>query len=86
MPFGISSTSEVFRKKNIQTCGDIQGVYTIHDDMIIAGANQKEHDEMMLKVMKRAKEKNIVPLRKNTIQSQGNKYMGNILSKDGCEV
>ena len=59
MPFGISSASEVFQRKNIQTFGDIQGIYMIHDDMIIAGADEKEHDEIMLKVMKRAEEKNI---------------------------
>ena len=32
MPFGISSASEVFQRKNIQTFGDIQGVHMIHDD------------------------------------------------------
>ena len=46
-----------FKEKNIQTFGDIQRVHMIHDDMIIAGADEKEHDEILSKVMKRAQEK-----------------------------
>ena len=31
----------------------------IDNDMIIAGADEKEHDEIMLKAIKRAEEKNM---------------------------
>ena len=86
MPFGISSASEVFQRKNIQTFGDIQGVYMIHDDMIIAGADEREHDNILRKVMKRAQEKNI-KFNKEKIQFKVKqvKYMGSILSKDGSK-
>ena len=33
MPFGKSSASEVFQRKNEQTFGDIEGVHMIADDM-----------------------------------------------------
>ena len=39
----------------------------IHDDMIIAGADEKEHDEILSKVMKRAQEK-------KTLSSNWTKY------------
>ena len=86
MPFGISSASEVFQRKNIQTFGDIQGVHMIHDDMIIAGADEKEHDEILSKVMKRAQEKNI-KFNKDKIQFKVKevRYMGSILGKDGSK-
>lgn len=86
LPFGISSASEVFQKKNIQTFGDIQGVHMITDDMIIAGADEAEHDEILQKVMNRAKEKNI-KFNRDKIQFKVNevKYMGCILGQDGMK-
>ena len=86
MPFGISSASEVFQRKNIQTFGDIQGLHMIHDDMIIAGADEKEHDKILSKVMKRAQEKNI-KFNKDKIQFKVKevRYMGSILGKDGSK-
>ena len=42
MPFGFSSASEVCQRKTIQTFGDIQGIYMIHDDMIIAWADEEK--------------------------------------------
>ena len=48
----------------------------IDNDMIIAGADEKEHDEIMLKAIKRAEEKNMKFTKKNTIQSQGSEMYG----------
>ena len=86
MPFGISSASEVFQRKNMQTFGDIPGVHMIADDMIIAGKDEMEHDETLKKVMKRAKDKNI-KFNKDKIQLKVRevKYMGNIISADGMK-
>ncbi|MES9901692.1 MAG: RNase H-like domain-containing protein, partial [Sedimenticola sp.] len=86
LPFGISSASEVFQKRNQQTFGDIEGIQIISDDMIIAGKNEHEHDLTLQKVMKRAKEKN-VKFNKEKIQFKVNKvkYMGCEISADGMK-
>ena len=57
MPFGISSASEVMQKRNEKTFSDIPGVHIIADDIIVAANDDKEHDIIMHKLMKRAREK-----------------------------
>ncbi|XP_056013214.1 uncharacterized protein K02A2.6-like [Ostrea edulis] len=49
LPFGISSASEVFLRKNMQTFRVIQGVQMIVDDMIIARKDETDHDETLRK-------------------------------------
>jgi hypothetical protein len=58
MPFGISSGSEVFQKKNTQIFGDIP-VFIIVDDMIIASETEEEHDKILAEVMNRARKNNV---------------------------
>lgn len=55
LPFGLKSSSQVFQQKNSEGFGDINGVHVIADDMIIAAADEKEHTEILHKVMDRAK-------------------------------
>ena len=52
MPFGISSASEILQKRIYKAFGDIQGVHVIVDDMIMVAANEEEHDQILLKVLK----------------------------------
>ena len=47
------------QKRNEETFGDIPNVHVIADDMIIAGVDDKEHDETLQKVMERARQKNV---------------------------
>ena len=58
MTFGISSASKVQQKRNQETFGDIHGVHVIADDIIIA-TNDEKHDETIVKVMERAREKRV---------------------------
>ncbi|KAK7879228.1 hypothetical protein WMY93_033987 [Mugilogobius chulae] len=82
LPFGIKSASEVFQQRNCETFGDIAGVHIIADDMIIAASTEKEHDEILDKVMTRAKEAN-VKFNKEKLQYKVNsvKYMGHVTSE-----
>ena len=41
MPFGICSASEVMQKRNETVFGDIDGVYVIADDIIVAAKNER---------------------------------------------
>ena len=85
MPFGISSASEVLQKPVGETFRDIDGVHVIHDDMIIAGSDEANHDMIVHKVMKKASQNKVKFNNKNLSQFKVNKvkYMGNYYSEDG---
>lgn len=74
----------MFQQKNCETFGDIPGVYVIADDMIIAASSEQEHDEILHKVMERAKTEN-VKFNKDKIQYKVDtvKYMGHIITSAG---
>lgn len=84
LPFWIKSASEVFQLKNCETFGDIPGVYITADDMIIAASSEQDHDEILQKVMERAKTAN-VKFNKDKIQFKVDtvKYMGHIITAAG---
>ena len=87
MPFGIKSAPEVFQKKNESIFGDIDGVDVIFDDIIVAAADEQEHDQIMVKLLQRAREANV---KFNTAKLQYKvsevKHMGNIVSESGLKL
>ena len=86
MPIGICSASEVLQKRTYKSFGDIDGVLVIADDMIITSESEEEHDEILRKVLARARQHNIkfnpkkIQLKKSEVV-----YMGNILTKHGIK-
>ena len=87
MPFGICSDTEVFQDVFEEIFGDIEGVDLYVDDIRIRGKNQKEHDERLLLVLKRARERNIkFNLKKCKISCNEIKYMGHYFSDKGIKV
>ena len=56
------------------------------DDMIIAASSVEEHDEIIIKVMERAREKN-VKFNKDNIQFKiaSAKFLGNILTPEAMK-
>ena len=58
-PSAFTSAPEVFQKKNESLFGDIEGVEVIFDDLIVAAADKKEHDKIMLQLLQRAQEANV---------------------------
>ena len=84
MPFGICSASEVLQKRVYKVFGDMQGVEVIADDMIIAGATEEEHDQLLRNVMQRAREQNVkFNPKKFQFKQQRAVYFGTIISEDG---
>ena len=85
--FGICSALEVFQKQNCKLFGDIPGVEIYFDDLIIGGKTREEHDEILLKVLERAKSCN-VKFNPDKFQFRVNevKYMGLIISKEGIRA
>ena len=44
LPFGISVASEIFQKKLNQALDRLDGVLTVHDDMVIYGVGETEEE------------------------------------------
>ena len=84
MPFGISPASEVLQKRNEETFGDISGVHCIADDMILAGDDDDDHDEIVINVLERARERNVkFNAPKLQFKTPEAKYVGSRVSADG---
>ena len=86
MPFGIKSAQEVFQKRMSQLLGDLQGVETDIDDILVWGTNQEEHDKRLMAVLDRCEKVNLT-LNREKCQFSVPKvsYIGHILSADGVQ-
>jgi RNase H-like domain found in reverse transcriptase/Reverse transcriptase (RNA-dependent DNA polymerase)/Integrase zinc binding domain/Retroviral aspartyl protease len=84
LPFGLSSSPEVFQRKNYELFGDIPNVYIVFDDIIIAAADDDEHDTALRELLERARKYNVrfnrskIQLKVSTVR-----YLGHIVSADG---
>lgn len=87
LPFGVNTASEIFQKYNEGIFSDIPGVQMYIDDIIIAASNKKEHDQILSKVIERARKYNI-KFNHNKIQYCANevKYLGYIISNQGISI
>ncbi|GFS12730.1 Pol polyprotein [Elysia marginata] len=86
MPFGISSASEILQKRAYETFGGIQGLHILHDDALIAAETDAECDEILLKVLQRAKDHNIkFNLKKMQLRQKVVTYMGRKIGADGVK-
>ena len=56
MQFGIKSVQEVFQKRMCQSFGDLEGVETDVDDILVYGKTMEEHDERLKKIFQRCEE------------------------------
>lgn len=87
MPYGISSTPEVFHRCFSQIFNDIKGVEIFIDDLMIHAKDDKEHDEILNKVFERARRHEIRFNRnKSKIGLEEIKYIGHIFSRNGIKV
>ena len=84
MPFGLSSASEVLQSRNQSAFGDLEGVHFIADDMIVAAADEAQHDEIVGKLLKRARSCN-VKFNQQKIQWKVSEvsYMGHVVTAEG---
>ena len=84
MPFGICSASEVLQKRLYENFGDIDGIHNIHDDILVAGVDEKEHDEIVHRFMKLAEERGVkFNLPKTQFKVNRVKYVGNYVTDKG---
>ena len=56
MPFGVKSAQEIFQKRMVQHYGDLPGVETVIDDILVWGATKEEHNQRLKAVIERCKD------------------------------
>jgi hypothetical protein len=85
LPFGVNSAAEVFEKRVEEIFGDLN-VSIYFDDLIIAGHDQKDHDENLRLLLARARKFN-VKFNRDKIQLNCKEvtYLGHIVSADGLK-
>ena len=85
LPCGISSAPEVFHKRIADMFGDIEGIETFIDDILIH-APTEEHDERLRRVLDRCLEVGLKLNRpKCNITCTEVKYFGHIISAEGLQ-
>ena len=87
MSFGICSAPDVAQQMVDDEFSDIPGALAVHDDIIVSGANEEEHDTALEKVLLRARERNI-KFNKKKIQLRVTevKYLGNVVSENDLHL
>lgn len=87
LPLGINTAAEVFQRKNTEIFGGILGNQIYIDDLIIAGVNEREHDEVLKRVLEAA-QKHGITFNKKKFQYKLNevKLLGFIVSKEGVQI
>ena len=74
------------QKRNEDTFGDIHGVHVIADDLIIAAADDQEHDSILHRVLAQARDKGVKFISdKIQFKISEVEYMGNLVSSDGLK-
>ena len=86
LPFGLSSSQDIFQKIMSEMFEDIPGVEVVVDDLLIWGENREEHDERLIQVLQRARHRGL-KLNKAKCQFRQHEisYIGHVLSKDGIK-
>ena len=84
MPFGVKSAQEIFQKRMVQHFGDLPGVETDIDDILVWGTTKEEHNQRLKAVLQRCKDINMT-LNKEKCRSGSSKvvYLGHIISAEG---
>ena len=87
LPFGISTSAEIFQRKLHEALANLEGVLCIADDIIIHGKTIEEHDANMRNFLRRCEEQNIrLNASKTKLNVDNVSFMGHKLTKKGLEV
>ena len=86
LPFGLSSSQDIFQRIMSEMFEDIEGVEVVVDDLLVWGEDEEQHDSRLLKVLERARARNL-KLNKDKchIKQHEISYVGHILTKDGLK-
>ena len=83
LPMGISSSPEVFHRTVEQLFEGMEGVKTVHDDIIVWGETEAQHDERLRKTLMKAREIGLrLNLSKCRFRVQTVTFLGDKISSD----
>lgn len=86
LPFGISSSSEVFQRTVSQILENIEGCEVIADDILIWGKDKQEHNERLCTVLERIRQANMkLNKAKCKIGLSEVAYVGHTFGPDGLK-
>lgn len=86
LPFGISSAPEVFHRTVVQLFEGLDGVKSIHDDIIVWGETETEHDERLRQTLMKAKEVGLkLNLNKCRFRVRDLTFFGDRISDQGIQ-
>ena len=93
LPFGLSVSSEIFQKRLNQALDKLDGLLSVHDDMVIYGvgdtdeAAREDHDRKLTAFLERCKERGI-KLNKAKMQLRRTEitYLGHVVTNQGLKA
>ena len=87
MPYGIHSASEIFQKAVAEIIIGIENAANMQDDIIIWGSSQKEHDEVLIKVLDRIRESGLKLNKGKCVFSKSEvTFLGHVVSSSGIRL
>lgn len=84
LPFGLKCAPEIFQRIMDQMLEGIEGAFAIVDDILVAGRDQQQHDQILKQVIERATSYNLtLNMEKCRIRQKQVPYVGHLLTSDG---
>ena len=85
--FGVNMATEKFQNLIWQVLKDCPGTYNIHDDILVVGRNEEEHDHNLDTALRKLKESGLtLNYDKCIMGASSMTYIGDILSADGLQL
>ena len=92
LPFGVSVASEIFQKKLNQALDRLDGLLTVHDDMVVYGVGEtkeeatEDHNKNLKALLERCRNKGIKPNKHKLMLSCTEiPYMGHLVTDKGLK-
>ena len=84
LPFGLTSSAEVFHKVLVEKLHGLEGVEVYIDDILVHGENKSQHDHRLRTLLQKCKEINLtLKQEKSQICKRRVTFLGHIVSNDG---
>ena len=85
--FGVNMATEKFQNLIWQVLKDCPGTHNLHDDILVVGKDEREHDANLEKTLQKLEESGLTLNYDKCLVGVNNiAYMGDILSSDGLQL
>ena len=86
LPFGISTSGDIFIQTMNNIFSDVHGVEVINDDLLVHGRDHEEHDKNLHQVLRKARSVSLkLNANKCHIGLSEVKYVGHVISSEGLK-